>query len=191
MKRSVYLLLSVLFALSINLLFLSACAKKEMVKESGIGNNTPAIQQEVKAQPESKPPEEKKAPPAAEITKVPEKKEIMAQEMTQLSDIHFDFDKSDLRPNDRKILSSHADWLSKNESYDVKIEGNCDERGTEEYNMALGQRRADEAKKYLINMGIDKKRISTISYGKDRPLDPRHNEEAWAKNRRDDFVLSK
>jgi peptidoglycan-associated lipoprotein len=162
-----------------------------MVKESGIGNNTPAIQQEVKAQPESKPPEEKKAPPAAEITKVPEKKEIMAQEMTQLSDIHFDFDKSDLRPNDRKILSSHADWLSKNESYDVKIEGNCDERGTEEYNMALGQRRADEAKKYLINMGIDKKRISTISYGKDRPLDPRHNEEAWAKNRRDDFVLSK
>ena len=82
------------------------------------------------------------------------------------------------------------DWLLKNSEYKVKIEGNCDERGTEEYNMALGQRRSDEAKKYLLSMGIAIKRISTVTYGKDRPIDPGHDEEAWAKNRNDHFVIS-
>jgi peptidoglycan-associated lipoprotein len=128
--------------------------------------------------------EEKAAKPATESGQ-----KIAAAQ--KLKDIHFDFDKYNLRPEDRTILGSHADWLLKNAGYKVKIEGNCDERGTEEYNMALGQRRADEAKKYLLNMGIAKKRISTISYGKDRPLDLGHDEDAWAKNRRDDFVLSK
>jgi peptidoglycan-associated lipoprotein len=72
----------------------------------------------------------------------------------------------------------------------VLIEGHCDERGTTEYNLALGERRAKEAKKYFVELGIDGKRIKTISYGKERPLDPGNNEEAWAKNRRDHFVVT-
>jgi peptidoglycan-associated lipoprotein len=198
MKRSAYLLFTILFVFSINLLVLSACTKKETVRESGEGNMP--TQQAVQARPESKPLQEGKVPPAEEMKKAPEmkqretvpgKKEVMAEEKTQLDNIHFEFNKYNLRPQDRKILSGHADWLLKNAKYNVKIEGNCDERGTEEYNMALGQRRADEAKNYFINMGIDKKRISTISYGKERPFDPGHNEEAWAKNRNDHFILIK
>ena len=106
-----------------------------------------------------------------------------------LTDIHFDFDQYSIRPEDRKILSGHADLLLKNKKVKIVIEGNCDERGTMEYNLALGDRRAQEAKKFLVNSGVDQKKIKTISYGKDRPLDPDHNEEAWAKNRRDHFVV--
>jgi len=108
----------------------------------------------------------------------------------ELANIHFDFDKSAIRTPDREILKGHADWLAKNKDYNLTIEGNCDERGSQEYNLALGERRAMEAKKYLIGLGVDEKRLKTISYGFERPLDPAHNEAAWAKNRRDQFVPS-
>jgi peptidoglycan-associated lipoprotein len=114
----------------------------------------------------------------------------MRNEKGGLEDIHFDFDKSDIRQDDRKILSRNAAALSKNKNVKIVIEGNCDERGTAEYNMALGERRADEAKKYLVNLGIDGKRITTISYGSEKPLDPGHDEDAWAKNRRDHFAVN-
>jgi len=106
-----------------------------------------------------------------------------------IKDIYFDFDKSNIRPDAREILKTNADWFLKNSNVSIIIEGNCDERGTAEYNMALGQRRADEAKKYLVNLGVKGSAIKTISYGKERPIDPGHNEEAWAKNRRDQFVV--
>ena len=118
------------------------------------------------------------------------KKEV-AESGTQFSDIHFDFDKYDLKPGERASLNKIAVWLKKNENYVVRIEGNCDERGTVEYNLALGNRRANAAMNYLVDMGIKKARIKTISYGKEKPLDPGHNEEAWAKNRRDHFVVIK
>ena len=107
-----------------------------------------------------------------------------------VSDINFDFDKSNIRPDAREILKINADFLLKNGNSKVVIEGHCDERGTAEYNMALGQRRAQEAKKYLVNLGIKESRMKTISYGEERPLDPGHNEEAWAKNRRAHFVVT-
>ncbi len=107
-----------------------------------------------------------------------------------LTDIHFDYDKFSLTDTGRAFLNKHAAWLSKNKDVMIVIEGNCDERGTSEYNLALGERRADAAAKYLTGMGIDSKRIKTISYGFERPLDPRHNEEAWAKNRRAHFFVS-
>jgi peptidoglycan-associated lipoprotein len=115
---------------------------------------------------------------------------ITAAATPALENIHFDFDKSALRAEDREILKKHAAWLMKNKDYSLVIEGNCDERGTTEYNLALGERRAEEAKKYLVALGVDEKRIKTISYGKEKPLDPGHTEEAWAKNRRDQFVLN-
>jgi peptidoglycan-associated lipoprotein len=106
-----------------------------------------------------------------------------------LKDIYFDFDKSNIRSDAREVLKANADYILKNNTAAVIIEGNCDERGTAEYNMALGQRRAQEAKKYLVNLGVKGAAIKTISYGKERPVDPGHDEEAWAKNRRDHFVI--
>jgi peptidoglycan-associated lipoprotein len=106
-----------------------------------------------------------------------------------ISDINFDFDQSNIRPDAREILKANADILLKKGSAPITIEGYCDERGTAEYNMALGERRAQETKKYIINLGVKASQIKTISYGEERPLDSGHNEEAWAKNRRAHFVV--
>ena len=106
-----------------------------------------------------------------------------------LKDIHFDFDKYDIRPGDAAILKENAGWLTKYPRVKIQIEGHCDERGTAEYNLALGERRANSAKNYLLTLGIPGDRVSTISYGKERPLDPGHNEEAWTKNRRGHFII--
>jgi peptidoglycan-associated lipoprotein len=105
--------------------------------------------------------------------------------------IYFDFDRFDLTPEATEALNQLVAYLKANADLKVKIDGNCDERGTIEYNLALGERRAKSAQDYIVTQGIDSQRISTISYGKEKPMDPGHNEEAWAKNRRDDFVLSK
>jgi OOP family OmpA-OmpF porin len=103
--------------------------------------------------------------------------------------VYFDYDKYDLKAESRETLKNHADWLAKNPDKKVMIEGNCDERGTNEYNMALGQRRAEAAAKYLNTLGISAGRISTISYGEDKPICKESTEECWAKNRRDDFMI--
>jgi len=104
-------------------------------------------------------------------------------------DIHFDFDKSFIRDDAKPILLSVADYMKSHPGAKVKIEGHCDERGTSEYNFALGQRRADSAKKYLQGLGVDANRLSTVSYGEERPLCTEHNETCWAKNRRGVFDL--
>ena len=106
-----------------------------------------------------------------------------------LKDIRFDFDKYDIRREDEGILKENAAWLKKNPKMKIQIEGHCDERGTSDYNLALGERRASMAKRYLVSLGIASDRISTISYGEERPLDPAHHEEAWAKNRRAHIVV--
>jgi peptidoglycan-associated lipoprotein len=103
--------------------------------------------------------------------------------------VYFDYDKYDLKPESRETLKKHADWLAKNPDKKVMVEGNCDERGTNEYNMALGQRRAESAAKYLKSLGVSPKRISTVSYGEDRPVCKESNEACWAKNRRAEFVV--
>ena len=101
--------------------------------------------------------------------------------------IHFDFDKSAIRPDMRPILDAKAKFLTDFPTVRIQVEGHCDERGTVQYNVALGHRRAQAAKDYLVSLGVDASRIDTVSYGKERPLDPRHNELAWSKNRRDKF----
>ncbi|MGA9109788.1 MAG: peptidoglycan-associated lipoprotein Pal, partial [Smithella sp.] len=105
-------------------------------------------------------------------------------------DMHFAFDSFVIEPQYRNILRKDADYLISNSRVKVTIEGHCDERGTSEYNMALGQHRADEVKKYLVNLGVDGKSMTTISYGKEKPLDPGHDEDAWAKNRRAHFEVN-
>jgi peptidoglycan-associated lipoprotein len=109
----------------------------------------------------------------------------------ELSRIHFDFDKYDVRPGDAKILEKNAGTLKAYPEARIRIEGHCDERGTNEYNLALGEKRATAARDYLVRLGINKERISFISYGEERPLFPEHNESAWAQNRRAEFVILK
>ena len=114
---------------------------------------------------------------------------VTQEKPSPFGDIHFDFDKSFIREDAKPILSGVADQLKKNKGLRLLIEGHCDERGTSEYNMALGDRRAESARAYLVSMGVPASAISTVSFGKEKPLDPGHNEAAWAKNRRDHFVV--
>ena len=104
--------------------------------------------------------------------------------------IHFDFDRYDLKPEARQVLTRKAEIMKQYPEIKLVIEGHCDERGTAEYNLALGERRARAAADYLVNLGVASGKLSIVSYGKDRPLDPGHNEAAWAKNRRDEFKPS-
>jgi len=104
-------------------------------------------------------------------------------------DILFDFDKSLIRDDAKPVMASVSGYLKKNKGTKLLIEGHCDERGTAEYNMALGDRRAESARKYLVSLGVPAGALSTVSFGKEKPLDPGHNEEAWTKNRRAHFVV--
>ena len=106
-----------------------------------------------------------------------------------LKDIYFDLDKYNIDPEDVSILKESAALLTKQPTLKFQVEGHCDERGTVEYNLALGERRANSAKNYLVSIGIPQDRISTISYGKENPVDSAHNEEAWGKNRRAHFII--
>jgi peptidoglycan-associated lipoprotein len=111
-----------------------------------------------------------------------------AAQAVMMKDINFDFDKYNIRPGDAAILKEDAGWFKANPGKKAKIEGHCDERGTVEYNLVLGQKRADSTKNYLVGLGIDANVLETVSYGKERPVDPGHNEAAWAKNRRAHIV---
>jgi peptidoglycan-associated lipoprotein len=130
------------------------------------------------------PKAEAPAPEAAKEAPV-EKAEAKAE---GLQPVYFDFDKSFIRDDAKPVMKANAEWLKANPKVKVKIEGNCDERGTKEYNQALGQRRAASAKKYLTDMGVSGNRISLISYGKEKPICTQSTEDCWQKNRRDDLV---
>lgn len=103
--------------------------------------------------------------------------------------VYFDFDASEIRMDQVSRIEGNAEFIKSNTDYEIKIEGNCDPRGTNEYNMALGERRALSAKKYLTNLGVDEARLSTISYGEERLLLEGQDELSWAQDRRDDFVV--
>jgi peptidoglycan-associated lipoprotein len=173
-------------------LIMVGCPKKTVVKEEPSVKKEEALAKpEAERTKEMKPKEEQRAK-EFEKSLVAKKEPGIEGEVLEsklLKDIHFDFDKYNIRPGDAEILNKNAALLMKYPKVKIQIEGHCDERGTTEYNLALGERRANNAKKYLISLGIPNDRISTISYGKERPLDPGHNEEAWAKNRRDHFVI--
>ncbi|MCX7827392.1 MAG: peptidoglycan-associated lipoprotein Pal [Verrucomicrobiae bacterium] len=104
--------------------------------------------------------------------------------------VHFAFDSAVINPSERPKLDDMAAYMRENPGQIITIEGHCDERGTAEYNRALGERRALACREYLIGAGIDGNKLQTISYGKERPVDPGHNEEAWAKNRRAEFIIT-
>ena len=133
---------------------------------------------------EAPPPAPKKEEPPPPVAP-PTGTGIVMQE-----DIYFDFDKATLTPAAQDNLLRKAEWLRENSDVTVTIEGHCDARGTNEYNLALGDRRAESAKAFLVDLGIAASRITTISYGEERPVCTQQNEECWAKNRRDNFVVN-
>lgn len=108
-----------------------------------------------------------------------------------LADVYFDYDQARLSDAARALLEKHALWMQTHRSAKVAIEGHCDERGTTDYNLALGEQRARAARDYLVNLGVGGDRLTTVSYGKERPLDPASNETAWARNRRAHFLVSR
>jgi peptidoglycan-associated lipoprotein len=107
-----------------------------------------------------------------------------------LKDAFFDYDKADLRDDARSALSTDAEWLKRYRSVQFLIEGHCDERGTSEYNLALGDRRANAAKEYLVSLGVDASRVKTVSYGKERPFCSESSEDCWQQNRRAHFLVT-
>ena len=127
------------------------------------------------------------APATAAPTMRPSPKEFT--ESAALKDVFFEFDKYDIRPEDTKTLDANAAWLKSNADNLVLIEGHCDERGTNEYNLALGERRAKSAMNYLVSQGVQANRITIISYGKERPVCNEQNESCWSKNRRAHFLV--
>jgi peptidoglycan-associated lipoprotein len=143
-----------------------------------------------------KPPVEEPTPPVVTEEETPTTppeiptEEVTKKEITQkdFQPIHFDFDRYALRPEDRDILSRNAQVLKENPTVKIRIEGNCDERGTVEYNLALGEKRARAAMDYLVNLGVSADRVSIITYGKER-ANRCHNEGCWSGDRRDDFMI--
>ncbi|MFN7987518.1 MAG: peptidoglycan-associated lipoprotein Pal [Thermoanaerobaculia bacterium] len=107
-----------------------------------------------------------------------------------LKDVFFDYDQYDVRADQRDAMAANAEWLKKWPTVKIQIEGHCDERGSNKYNMALGDKRANAAKDYLVSLGIDASRVSTISYGEERPFVEGHDEAAWAQNRRGHFLVT-
>jgi len=118
-----------------------------------------------------------------------EYKRLHGRSSVEMQPVYFNFDQATIRDDQIPRLEHNGDYLKNNPSRNVVIEGNTDERGTNEYNLALGERRAINAKNYLVELGVEPDRIRTVSYGEERPLFPGHDEDAWSQNRRDDFVL--
>ena len=197
MKRSVAILGIIGLIVCLSIMVMSGCAKKTAVKEQAVSAEEKAAadraaeQAKAKAEADAKArAAEQRAKEEAEARVAPQAEAAAVKEEMTFKDVLFEYDKFSLKPESRDILKQLAEWLTNNRNNIVLIEGNCDERGTTEYNLALGERRAKEAMKYLVELGVDGKRIKTISYGKERPLDPGNTEEAWAKNRRDHFVVT-
>ena len=180
-KRFITGFMSIIFVCSV--FFMTSCAKKQIDVSGGV--NPPDGTEEVVVV--------KEEPKVVTVEGV-DAETVAARQAAQISDfenlnIYFDYDRSDLKPESQQVLNEKGSFLRANPSYSVLIAGNCDDRGTEEYNLALGERRAMSAKKFLMALGISPDRLKTISYGELRPADPASNPVAWALNRRDTFKL--
>ena len=173
MLRKFWIILALVLLVP-GLMTMVSCATKSGGQQTETTTTTPA-------------PETPK-PPAAD-TSGDERAKEMARNQFLNEHVPYAFDSAALTPMAQNILNRKAGWLKENPGELVIIEGHCDERGTAEYNLALGERRAESARAYLIDMGVASSRLSTISFGEERPLDPSGTEEAWSKNRRAQFVI--
>jgi len=195
-----------LVVLSLAAVVAGGCAKKDMVKPEETAPMAETAPPAASEPVQRAPGEAKPAPTEAPMTESATQESAVRPETApaqigeagkqgdlqgELQKVYFNFDSAALSDEARSSLSKNADLLGKNASVKVRIEGNCDERGSDEYNMALGERRAKAAMDYLVNLGVQPDRLSTLSYGEEKPVDPGHDEAAWAKNRRAEFVIVK
>lgn len=189
MKKRIWIVL-VLFLMIPTLMMTTGCSKKQVQPDvSLVGTDADqydAARQKALAEEEEA---RRRALDEQRLTEEERRKAMLEKQQLMDEDIYFDFDQSVIRPDAQEILKNRADSMRENPGISVVIEGHCDERGTAEYNLALGERRALAAKAFLMNLGISGSRLSTISYGEERPIDPASNEEAWARNRRAHFVI--
>jgi peptidoglycan-associated lipoprotein len=189
-RKSLWILLLVVFVA----LAVSSCKKQAPVTEP----EPP----EAAAQQETTPPPEPQTPPPTQtvVTEGFDQQPVEVREVTAadvealnrqgvLATVYFPFDSYDLDDQTRMVLQQNGDWLLDNTQYNIRIEGHCDERGTIEYNLALGERRASAVRDYLVSLGVDAFRIRIVSYGEEDPADPGHDDAAWARNRRGVFVI--
>jgi len=175
-------LMAIVFVCS--LFFMTSCAKKQVGVAGGV--NPPGGEtEEVTVVKEG---QKVVVVEGVEAERAAARRAALISDFENL-DIYFEYDRSNLKPEAQRVLREKADFLRANPSHSVLIAGNCDDRGTEEYNLALGERRAMSAKNYLATLGISPDRLKTISYGELRPADPANNPVAWALNRRDAFKL--
>jgi len=192
MKRNLVIAVLVVFAFS-SFFLLSSCAKKQVMTEEKAMEAPAKVEEEkpVAAAKEEAKVERLKELEAAKKEEIDQEKAWMERRAAKFEaeSIYFDFDKSFIKLEYRPILHEKAAFLKDYPEMRARIEGNCDERGTNEYNLALGERRANSAKNFLVSLGIAADRIEIISYGEERPRALGHNEAAWSQNRRDDFVL--
>lgn len=189
MKKRIWVVVAMLFVLP-GLLLTASCAKKAVKADASVSK---ADDDAAKRAAEKARLEEEARQRALEEARLKEeaaKREALAARNKFMNEnVHFAFDSSVLDSTAQSVLKSKADWMKKNPNVAVIIEGHCDERGTVAYNLALGERRAEAAKAFLVNLGISASGMTTISYGKERPIDPGKTEEAYAKNRRAHFVI--
>ena len=194
MQKRLLIKLSFCFLVFV-MLFTTACTKKVVtppVTDQAVEDS--AAQQSEDAAGESTISESNIAEAEARAAEERAAEEYAAQanaarEMFLNEDIYFEFDSSVLSSSSQDILKLKGAWMMEHPGVSVIIEGHCDERGTSEYNIALGDRRAESVKKFMVDLGIEQERLTTISYGEERPLFLEHNENAWAKNRRAHFLL--
>lgn len=176
---------------SCGLFLAGGCANREVVKKDEGMVPTPAAKPAESHIAVPAPAKERAALPAKPAT--PDRQATAtvpaAKLQSALDKIYFDFDSVTLSDTARETLAKNAATLKKAAAVRIRIEGNCDERGSGEYNLALGERRAQAAKKYLSTLGVSEERLATVSYGKERPVDQGHDEAAWKDNRRDEFVV--
>jgi peptidoglycan-associated lipoprotein len=173
-------------------LMITGCARRPATTAASAATPAPAAAPSPAPAPAPSAPSPAPAPPAPAAAAPataprPVPKEFMA--VAALKEVYFDFDKYDIRPEDAKTLDANATWLKSNGENLVLIEGHCDERGTNEYNLALGERRAKATMNYLVSQGIQANRITIISYGEERPVCTEKTEACWAKNRRANFLV--
>jgi peptidoglycan-associated lipoprotein len=168
-------------------IIISGCASKGTVKETSQPQQKATQKEQIKDKMAEKKVSQEtvSAKESADLDSL----RLIREMQAKMKDVHFDFDRYAIRNDDKPILKEVAETLKKNSTLKVTIEGNCDERGTNEYNLALGDRRATAAKDVLLSLGIQSGRMDTVSYGEEKPLCTQNSETCWAKNRRDHFVL--
>ena len=188
MRKKLWINLALVLVIP-GLLFTVSCAKKTVKADTTLTQQ--AEDDAAAAAAEKAKQEELARQRALEEQRIEEEaaRELAARNMFLNEDIYFEFDSAALLAEAQAILKKKAEWLRNNSDATATIEGHCDDRGTNEYNLALGDTRAASAKTFLMDLGIAGARLSCISYGEERPVDPGQNEEAWAKNRRGHFII--